>query len=86
MKRPTKEKYYICPNCGELSTFSEQLDACSKGGMPYCYCEFENGRIFIQYKRIKKKLWEELKALKTDKLRLESYKDSKIQQNKEVKE
>jgi len=70
-----KETYYICPECGELSTFSEQLEACAGGGMPYCYCEFggERGRIFIGYKKINKKLWEELKQLKTDKLRLKEY-------------
>ena len=27
-----KESYYICPECGELSTFSKHLNACSNGG------------------------------------------------------
>ena len=80
LKKSTKEKYYICPNCGELSTFSEQLEACSNGGMPYCYCEFDNGRIFIEYKRISKALWEKLKVLKTNKLRLSKYiKEGKLE-------
>ncbi len=80
MKEKFRERGYICPSCGELSTFSEQLDACSNGGMPYCYCEFggEMGRIFIGYKRINKKLWQELKELKTDKLRLRGYLKYKI--------
>ena len=77
-KNPSKkfrEMYYICPLCGGLSTLSQQLEDASGGGMPYCYCEFggERGRIFIGYKRISKKLWEELKELKTDKLRLKEY-------------
>jgi hypothetical protein len=75
-----KEKYYICPSCGELSTLSQQIEACSGGGMPYCYCKYggERGRVFVGYKRINKKLWEELKELKTDKLRLRKYLQYKI--------
>ena len=56
-----KEKYYICSNCKELSTETDLLDACSNGGMPYCYCEFNNGRIFNKYKKINKKEWMKLK-------------------------
>jgi len=79
-----KEAHYICPSCGELSTFSQQLEACSQGGMPYCYCEFggERGRIFIGYKRINKKLWEELKKLKSNKLRLKEYLQYKLKKKK----
>ena len=75
-----RESYYVCPNCGELSTFSQQVEDCSRGGMPYCYCEFlgERGRIFVGYKRINKKLWEELKALGSDKLRLKMYAKYKL--------
>jgi hypothetical protein len=73
--RKLKEIYYICPSCGELSTYSKQIEGCSAGAMPYCYCEFsgERGRIFVGYKRINKRLWAELKKLKTDKLRLKEY-------------
>lgn len=77
-----KEIYYICPECGELSTYSKQLEEASQGGMPYCYCRFNHGRIFICYKRINKKLWEELKNLKTDNLRLKSYIKYKIKKRK----
>ncbi|HIG94299.1 MAG: hypothetical protein QT05_C0049G0004 [archaeon GW2011_AR13] len=79
-----KEKYYICPSCGELSTYSKQLEEASQGGMPYCYCEFggERGRIFIDYKKINKKLWEELKNLKINKLRLREYKKYKTERIK----
>jgi hypothetical protein len=60
-KQKIKEVYYICPSCGVLSTNSELLEACGQGGMPYCYCEFGEERIFIGYKRVSKKLWEGLK-------------------------
>ena len=83
-----KEGFYICPECGELSTLSQQLEACSNGGMPYCYCEFggERGRIFIGYRRINKTIWTELKELKSDKLRLKAYLKYKISKlNKGVK-
>ncbi len=76
------EKYYICPECGELSTYSLQIESASQGGLPYCYCEFNNGRIFISYKRINKKLWQELKDLKTDKLRLKAYLKYKVEKGK----
>ena len=46
----TKEKYYICPNCGEFATETNLLEVCSNGGMPHCYCEFENGKVLIGYK------------------------------------
>lgn len=73
------EKYFICPSCGELSTESQQIENMSQSGMmPYCYCEFDNGRIFIGYKRINKNLWQELKKLKTDKLRLKAYRKYKL--------
>jgi len=55
-----KERYYTCPNCGESATETRLLEACSSGGMPYCYCEFENGKVLIGYKKIGKKAWEKL--------------------------
>jgi len=74
-----KEKHYICPNCGKLSTESQLVEDASEGGLPYCYCKFTEGRIFIGYKRINKKLWQELKELKTDKLRLKNYIKYKVE-------
>jgi len=68
-----KESYYICPNCGELSTLTKQLDACSGGGMPYCYCKFMPERIFVEYKKINQKLWGQLNTIKIDRLRLKKY-------------
>ena len=78
-----REMYYICPNCGELSTYSKQLEGCFGGGMPYCYCEFGRERVFINYKRINKKLWNELNKLKSNMARLKTYLKYKIVKKKE---
>lgn len=34
------EKYYICPECGDLTTETKILEECSNGGMDMCYCKF----------------------------------------------
>ncbi|MEK6823988.1 MAG: hypothetical protein AABY06_03035 [Nanoarchaeota archaeon] len=69
-----KEKYYICPKCGALNTETQTLEEISNGSCGMCYCEFNNERILNKYKKINKRLWEELKKLKSDKLRLKKYK------------
>lgn len=73
-----KEKYYICQNCGELNTETKIFGEVSSGSCGMCYCEFNNGKILNKYKRVNRKLWEGLKGLKTDKLRLKEYLKSKI--------
>lgn len=73
-----KESYNICLDCGDLSTLTKQLEACSSGGMPYCYCRYLQERIFVRYKKISKELWQELNLLKTDKLRLKRYLQHKM--------
>ena len=80
-----KESYYICQNCGRLSTLSEQLEVCDNGGMPYCYCKFMPERIFVMYKKINKKLWKELKELKTNKLRLRRHIQHKANRGRQGK-
>ena len=35
-----KETFYICENCGNLTTESEILDECSNGGTGLCDCRF----------------------------------------------
>lgn len=74
--KTSKEKYYICPNCGDLATGTNLLEACKGGGMPYCYCEFNEERTFVGYKRIAKKLWEELNKYKSNKAKLKKYRQS----------
>lgn len=61
-----KEKYYLCLNCGDIVTETKLLKVCSNGGMPYCYCEFENGKVLIGYKKIGKKEWEKLELKKLE--------------------
>ena len=75
-----KEIYYICPNCGALNTETLLLEEVNGGSCGMCYCEFDNERILNKYKKINKKLWEELKNLKTNKLRLKQYLKHKIKQ------
>ena len=58
------EKYYICPNCKDLKTESEILNGIGNGSCGMCYCEFDNGRILIKYKRISKQKWIDLKNKK----------------------
>ncbi|MEK6819252.1 MAG: hypothetical protein AABY10_04960 [Nanoarchaeota archaeon] len=78
----TKEKYYICPNCGALNTENQILEEIGSGSCGMCYCEFDNGRILNKYKRINKKLWGNLNALKKDKLRLKEYIKYKLNKSK----
>jgi len=80
-----KEKYYICPNCGELNTETQILEEVVGGSCGMCYCEFDDRRTLNKYKRISKKLWDELNLLKNNKLRLKEYikhKASKIKGDK----
>ena len=49
-----REKYFLCPQCGALTTKSEILKDCSSGGMGMCDCLFFNGRIFTEYNEITK--------------------------------
>jgi len=82
-----KERYFICENCGELTTWSEILKDCGSGGMGLCYCKFtepfwseEYGcidtdtlRLFTDYTEISKDLYERLKFEKNDVLRLKAF-------------
>jgi len=68
-----KEKYYICPNCGELNTETQILEEVGGGSCGMCYCEFDNERMLNKYRRISKKLWNVLNLLKNNKLRLKEY-------------
>lgn len=81
------ERYFICSNCGELTTWSAILEECSNGGMGMCYCRFCSMqwdtkwnkfepvylRIFEEYTEIPKKVYEGLMGEKNTVLRLEMY-------------
>ena len=62
-KKRKKEKYYVCDTCGELSTESEQIEAASSGGLPYCYCQYELLNIFNGYSSISFKRYTQLSKL-----------------------
>ena len=34
------ERYFICKECGELTTYSKILESCSNGGEGSCYCNY----------------------------------------------
>jgi transcription elongation factor Elf1 len=53
-----REKYFRCPKCGQLTTKTAILEECSNGGQGMCYCQFDNGRILIQYDEITKEEYE----------------------------
>lgn len=38
--RKRKEKYYICPYCADLKTFTSILTDCESGGPGMCDCQF----------------------------------------------
>jgi len=40
IRRKRKEKYYICPYCAELKTFTSILTDCESGGPGMCDCQF----------------------------------------------
>lgn len=56
-----KEKYYLCPNCNDLTTETQILEEISIGGLGMCSCKFNHGRILIPYKIMSKVKWKELK-------------------------
>ena len=35
-----EEQYFICKNCGNLTTYSEMIEACGNGGSADCYCDY----------------------------------------------
>ena len=39
-KRQKNEKYYICHECGNLSTESKNLEDCEQGGIGLCECRY----------------------------------------------
>jgi hypothetical protein len=82
-----EEGYLICPVCAELITKSQVLENCGNGGSDMCMCSFvENQwnekeqyfepiyfRELTQYKEIPKNIYDILKIVKNDVLRLDMY-------------
>ena len=53
-----REKYFICPSCGDLKTRTELTQEVSSGGYGMCDCKVENASIFTEYDEITKKEYE----------------------------
>ena len=83
-----KERYFICPNCAQLTTWSDILSEIeNSGSVGMCYCQFTNvfwsekfddldvttDRIFVEYVEISKKWYEYLKNERNDVLRLKAF-------------
>ena len=75
-----KESCYICPICGDLTTETKILEEVSGGSCGMCYCEFDDRRTLNKYKKINRKLWEELMGFRTNNLRLKRYLHNRIKQ------
>lgn len=86
-----KNKYYICPNCGELTTEKEILEDISCGGSDMCTCKYtkyywneedkefdvDYPRIYSPYKEININLYSFLKDIYNDVIRLNYYQEFK---------
>lgn len=57
-------EHYQCPMCGDVKTESEILIDVENGGLPYCYCMYDDNRQMIGYKKISKKKYLEIKSNK----------------------
>jgi hypothetical protein len=81
------EKYFICPICAELITWTEILENCSNGGSGDCTCLFCDlqwnskeqyfepiyWREVTLYQEIPQKIYDMLKTVKNDVKRREMY-------------
>lgn len=89
MEKKVKEKYLICPSCGETTTWTKVLKEVEFGGsVGMCYCEFltnywneeynnfdvQTDRIFNNYIEVSKKIYDWLKSEKNNVLRLKMFK------------
>lgn len=82
-----KEKYYICTNCGELTTETEIMCSAEGGGMGLCWCEYCDMqwdekydsfqpvyfRYYREYIEIPKKVYDGLKGEKNTIIRLSMF-------------
>ena len=83
-----KNKYYICSNCGGLTTEIDILESIECGVQgDLCDCEYMTyfydydtkdfdvyyPRIYFGYTRVEKKLWDLLFGIKNDVIRLKTW-------------
>lgn len=81
--RQRKEKYFICPYCADLKTFTSILADCESGGPGMCDCQFttlfwnpesqdldvNTNRIYHEYAEVSKEWYEALGREMNDVLR-----------------
>lgn len=86
--RKRKEKYFICPYCGDLKTFTSILADCEMGGPGMCDCQFttlfwnpefqdldvDTPRVYHEYVEICQDWFEYLKGISNDVLRIDVFK------------
>jgi len=86
-----KESFYICDNCGRLTTQTERLKECSSGGNGECSCLYfhyeikrvcgdwtldcENDRVIKPYCEIPEEIYNILKDINNDVERVRLFKD-----------
>ena len=90
--RQRKEKYFICPYCADLKTFTSILADCESGGPGMCDCQFttlfwspefqdldvDTPRIYHEYVQISKDWYDCLKEKFNDVLRRDTFKQIPI--------
>lgn len=87
LKNYQRPRYFICPECAELTTWKQILDDCSCGGQGMCMCkwgeqlwdeeeddfDFVTNRIYVGYIEISKRFYLRLKKEKNEILRLNMF-------------
>ena len=53
-----REKYFLCPVCGDLETKTGMLKLHGSGGLGMCYCQYKNDRQLISCTEITKTEYE----------------------------
>ena len=85
--RKRKERYFICPYCAELKTWTSMLADREMGGPGMCDCQFttlfwnpefqdldiETLRIYHEYVEISESWYDDLKNILNDVLRREAF-------------
>jgi len=88
-KSKNKEKYFICPYCADLTTFTKILLEAESGGPGMCDCQFttlfwnpefqdldvDTPRVYHEYVEISKSWYDCLNEIYNDVLRRDAFKE-----------